>query len=342
MKNNIVKVFFGVLFFIIILVWYFYLTANKDIKSNSWDNIDLLIRNNSWETLFSDSIPFQKWDEVELNFILKNSNSKVSLDLGKVRQKFDIKEIYIDNEKIDKLDDNLDIKNSKNIKIIAKAKDKGILKEEEKNEIVTDFEENREKLIEEEQEIETQEVDEKLPIKDKEIIIDIKKLNSNINNLIEIKGSSKNLVKYINIWWRSFTPVSKSWSVFISVDKNTFVSWSYFVIIQFNDSEVVTLDKKIYFDFSSDKVNIANITPNVIENDIDRYVVLQWNGLSKVISIQLNNNIILKNTSFDIINDNVLSVKIPKWLSRWYYYFNIMTTEWIYVIKNLNFYIDNK
>jgi hypothetical protein len=28
--------------------------------------------------------------------------------------------------------------------------------------------------------------------------------------------------------------------------------------------------------------------------------------------MQLSNNIILKTTSFDIINDNVMSVKIPK------------------------------
>lgn len=159
-------------------------------------------------------------------------------------------------------------------------------------------------------------------------------LNSNINNLVEITWSWRELVKYVNIGWVSLTPINESNKTFLTIAKNTFSSWEYFIIVQLNDNEIVTLNEKIKFTYNSSKVNIANITPNTIKNDFDTFIVLQGNWFSKIISIQLSNNIILKTTSFDIINDNVMSVKIPKDLGVWSYYFNIMTIDWITELKN--------
>lgn len=165
--------------------------------------------------------------------------------------------------------------------------------------------------------------------------------NSNINNLIEITGSGKNLVKYVNIGWVSLTPINESDKTFLTIAKNTFNSWDYFIILQLENNEIVTLNEKIIFTYSNSKVNIANITPDRIKNDKDTFIVLQWNGFAKIISMQLSNNIILKTTSFDIINDNVMSVKIPKDLEIWNYYFNIMTVDGITEVKNNTFYITN-
>ncbi len=58
-------------------------------------------------------------------------------------------------------------------------------------------------------------------------------------------------------------------------------------------------------------------------------------------SIQLSNNLILKNAEFNIINKQVAGVKIPKGLPAGEYYFNIMDTATIYEIKNMKFTITN-
>jgi hypothetical protein len=38
-----------------------------------------------------------------------------------------------------------------------------------------------------------------------------------------------------------------------------------------------------------------------------------------------------------VVNDNVVSIKIPKWLQAGKYYFNIMDTAGIYEAKNIPF-----
>ena len=94
---------------------------------------------------------------------------------------------------------------------------------------------------------------------------------------------------------------------------------------------------KIKFVYTDSKINIANITPGKISNKKDTFLVLQWNGFNKIIQMQLSNNVILKNTSFKTINDNVATIKIDKWLDIWEYFFTIMHTEWIEELRNLKF-----
>ncbi len=172
------------------------------------------------------------------------------------------------------------------------------------------------------------------------ITFDNYNLNSNINNLIKINWDKKNLIKYVNIGWVSLTPIVDKDEIFLSIAKNTFWNWEYFIILQMMDNSIITLNKKISFVFNDSETNIANITPKSIKNTQDTHIVLQWNWFSKVISLQLSNNIILKNASFEIISDQVMSVKIPKNLNKWTYFLNIMTTKWIINLKNNTFIIN--
>lgn len=301
------------------------------------EKIDLLIRNNSWESPFSDSVPYKKWDELELNFILKwNYDKEIKLNFDKLKLKFKIKWTYIWDKEVSDWK-NIDIKKWEKVKIIAEALDNWVIKKEE-NEDIIEITKEEEKKKEEKKNEEEKKV---IEIPSSNVSLNNYSINWNINNLIEVLWDWKDYIDYVNIWWISLKPIkSDEGKVFLSINQNSFTAWEYFVIVQFSDWTIQTLNEKMKIDFSVSKVNVSNITPSQIKNDIDRYIVIQWNWLSKVISIQLNNNIILKNTSFDVISDNVLSVKIPKELVAWKYYFNIMTTDGIYEIKNKTFNIN--
>lgn len=320
----------------ILSLFIFVMYDYKNIESSTIkEKIDLLIRNNSWESPFSDSVPYKKWDEIELNLILKGDYTKeIKLNTEKLKLNFKIKSIYIWDKEVSDWK-NIDVKKWEKIKIIVEALDNWVIKKDENQDIVEIIkeEENKEEEKKEEEKV--------TEIPSSNVSLNNYNINWNINNLIEILWDWRNYIDYVNIWWVSLKPVkSDDNKVFLSINQNTFTAWEYFVIVQFSDGTIQTLNEKIKFDFSEAKVNVSNITPNQIKNDIDRYIVIQWNWLSKVISIQLNNNIILKNTSFDVISDNVLSVKIPKELVTWKYYFNIMTTDGIYEIKNKTFNIN--
>ena len=161
--------------------------------------------------------------------------------------------------------------------------------------------------------------------------------NSNINNLLEISWRDIDKIKFLNIWSYSFSPNIKDWVAYILIKQNTFDSWNYFVFIQPLQWSIIPLDTQMSFEYNNEKINIANITPNQVNNSKDSYIVLQWNGFSDIISLQLNNNIILEKTDFDIINDKVMSVKIDKKLDTGIYSFNIMTTDNIIQIDNMDF-----
>lgn len=134
-----------------------------------------------------------------------------------------------------------------------------------------------------------------------------------------------------------FKPVLFENKLNVSLDHDLFSSGEYFVFYELTNGKLVTSDAKITFEHSDATINIAGLTPNTIRNDIDRFITLQGNGFNKIISIQLNNNLILKNAEFTIINEHVAGVKIPKGLPPGEYYFNIMDTGSIYELKNMKF-----
>lgn len=325
-KFIIYLIFVSIIFIWLLSYFYVFNWNNQNQKENLYD---ILIKNNSWNTPFLDTLPYKKNEELQLNIIFPwESKNKITLDLDKINKKINIKKIFIDEKEINK--DNIVIENWESIKIIWEAIWDGILKKEDLIDIIKNIENIKEEKKEE------QKITWNIDIK-----FDKKVLNSNINNLIEITWSGKEFIKYVNIWEISLTPIHVNNKTFLTISKNTFNSWEYFTIVQLQNNELITLNEKIIFHYEQSKVNIANITPNYIKNDIDRNIVLQWNGFSKIISLQLNNNTILKNTSFQIINDNVITVLIPKDLDVWNYYFNIMTVDWINELKNNIFTINN-
>ena len=331
MKKRYLYIFWVI--FLIIIFWvleyFFGIKSIKDEFSN-----EVYIKNNSWNTEYLNSVPYKKNDELEVFFVIKNEkkqSGKINYDW--LKKKIDIDKIFIDDKEISK-DDNIDVDWWVWVKIIWKAKENWILKNDD---IDLNFEvtkDNQKEIEETKKDLDTY----SWSIK---IFFSKYSLNSNKNNLIELTWSWINQIKYVNIWWHSLTPISENNKVFLSIDKNTFDNWSYFIILQLLNWELLTLNEKLYFEFDNEKINITNITPNILKKDTDRNIVLQWNWFSKIISIQLNNNIILSNATFEIISDKVVIIKLPKDINAWTYYLNIMWTDKIYEIKNKNFVINN-
>ena len=152
---------------------------------------------------------------------------------------------------------------------------------------------------------------------------------SNIENLIKINWIDD--LKSVYIWKRVFEPIFFKWNVFVKIKKYTINEWEYNIIFNLNNWNPIEYDKKIHF-WESDSKNIfiSNIVPNILKNNKRSNVVLQWRWFSKIISIQLSHNLILAKADFKIINDNVMSLSIPRWLKTGKYFLNIMSTYWIY------------
>lgn len=164
---------------------------------------------------------------------------------------------------------------------------------------------------------------------DNNIKISKTKFSSNINNIIKISWNNIEDIIEVKIWNYIYYPSIIEWLLYILVEQNTKLNWEYEVLLVFKDNSVQKLYTKLFFSYNSESLIVSDITPSKIKNDIDRNIILQWKWFSKVISIQLSNNIVLKDTYFNIINDNVLNIKIPKGLDKWIYGINIMNTDWI-------------
>lgn len=172
--------------------------------------------------------------------------------------------------------------------------------------------------------------------------INLQKLNysSNINNIIKFSWNNLEQIVSVKIWENSFVPELIEWFLYVLVEENNYLNWEYSVFFILKDWTITNFDKKINFSLSNESLLVTDITPKELKNDIERNIILQWKWFTKVISIQLSNNIVLKSTSFNIINDNVLNIKIPKNLDIWKYSLNIMNTSWI-VKPNIQLTIKN-
>lgn len=297
---------------------------------------DFIIKNNSSNSSVWKDIFYKKWDNIEYTFFMqKDFNWNISINTDKLDKVMKDYDIYIDDKKISKDNlKNLKIDDEKIIKFKWIAiKDNIIKTKEETVDDLIDIEII--KVEEEKDDIKT------LSWTLTNVTLSNLNFSSNINNLLIISGKNLSNIQYINIWWKTFTPKFNNNKLYIGIDKDSFATWEYFVLFQLKNNQIVTYPSKIRFTYDENSINISQITPNIIKNDIDRYLVIQWNNLSKVIRVQLSNNVILKDTSFKVINNNVITIKIPAWLNSWNYFINFMWTQWIFELKNSQFTITN-
>lgn len=313
-------------------IYYF---INHKTEVNKVDKT-FFIKNTTWWTNSNDSIPFKKNDNLDLTFIFESTFWNIAnIDLSKLENKINIKEIYINDELKNKTDlKNIKFKDVVKLKIIWDAQENS-----QENENLKDL---INITIEWEKEEETQSWE----ILDKTKTVEIFSFNShffssNIWNILEISWTNLELIDYVIIWEKKLNWVLKDNKFYVRLDSNSFWAWDFFVGFYLKNGKLTSTDKKIIFSYNPNPINIVAITPNKISNKKDSYVVIQWNWFAKMISLQLSNNYIFKNALFNIINDKVATVKIPAWLVSWTYYFNIMDVKWIYKAEDIKLEITN-
>lgn len=297
---------------------------------------DFIIKNNSNDSGVWKDVFYKKWDNIEYTFFMKKDfDWTISINTDKLDKIMKDYDIYIDDEKISKDDlKNIKINDKKIIKFKWTALKDNIIKT--KDETVDDLVDIN--IIKEEEKKDDVKI---LTWALANVKLSNLSFNSNINNLLIISWDNLWNIQYVNIWWKTFTPKLDNNKLYIWIDKDSFASWDYFLLFQLKNNQIQTYQSKIKFTYDSNSINISQITPSSIKNDIDRYLVIQWNNLSKVIRVQLSNNVILKDTSFKVINNNVITIKIPAWLNPWNYFINFMWTQWIFELKNSQFTITN-
>lgn len=305
----------------------------RDLDFGSRFETRSLMRNLTWQTDFRENVPYKKGDELEYTWIFSgDSPHRIGLDLSMFRNTLDITRIELDDREIDENDlRNIRVKDASLLKITGKAKNTST------NETIDLKPEITVETTEKEEVIEPPKAEENTGSDASGIILERTRYNSNINNLVTIRGKDLGSIEFVNIGEKRIRPVSSSGVLFVQIDRDTFASGEYFVFFTLRSGKIVTSDQRISFEHSDSPINIAGITPNTITNIQDTFVVIQGNGFDKIVSIQLSNNLILKNAEFRIVNAHVAGVKIPKDLPPGKYYFNIMDTASIYELKNMPF-----
>lgn len=328
MKKNILYIFYILILALILILAYFYF-FNKSVVGNKI-NSSLFIKNITWQTNWNDFVPFKKNDSLDLTFIFDADFGNISnINIDKLSKKIYIKEIYVNDEKKDRNSlKNVRFNNILKLRIVWDALENSIEWENIKNDVEIDV--TWEKLEET--------LEEEIIDKTKEVLIssfNSQKFNSNINNILEISGQNLELIDYLIIWEKKIEWIYKDNKFYARIDKNIFWNWDFFVGFYLKNGKLETSNSKLTFSYNPNPINIAAITPTKISNKKDSYIVIQWNWFNKMVSLQLSNNYIFKNTLFNIISNQVASVKIPSWLTPGVYYFNIMDTKGIYNADNI-------
>jgi len=326
---------------LILIFWglFLFFWKIRDFDFGSDFKREFFVRNLTWQTDFLPSVPYKKWDILEFTSIFSLTHPRnIGLDISLIKSLIDIERIELDGKTVSEKDlSEIHITESALLKITGRAKNMST-PESEKQDISPTLVTNTEVEIIKEV---TEEVDIPPEKEPSNLVFHGTKYNSNINNLISITGSGLESIEFVNIGGIGFRPVLGSGTLFVQVDRDVFASGEYFVFLQLRNGKILTRNEKITFEHSNARINIANITPKSIRNDAERFVVIQGNGFDKIVSIQLSNNLILKNAEFNIINTHVAGVRIPKDLPPWEYYFNIMDTQSIYELRTMRFTITN-
>ncbi|MCK9272090.1 hypothetical protein M0P65_00925 [Candidatus Gracilibacteria bacterium] len=327
MKKNILYTIYLTILAGALIGAYIYFSVNI---SNNKVNSSLFIKNLTWQTNGSDFVPFKKNDSLDFTFVFDSLfGNSLNLNISKLEKKINIKEIYINDEKKDKNSlKNIHFKNILKLRIVGDAIQNSLENENIKNDVEVELIGDKPEEI----------VEEEIIDKTKEVLIftfNSQNFNSNINNVLEISGQNLELIDYLVIGEKKIEGIYKDDKFYARIEKNIFGNGDFFVGFYLKNGKLETSSSKLTFSYNPNPINIAAITPDKISNKKDSYVVIQGNGFNKIVSLQLSNNYIFKNTLFNIINNQVASVKIPSGLTPGVYYFNIMDTKGIYNAANL-------
>ncbi len=317
---------YGVIIGIILCIIGATLLYTKDLYLNPYYWYNVLFsttENNIWEK--SSAVP---WETIRYHIVLeKDMWENLRLNKEKIKEKIKISQIFVDGEEIQD-SDKISWKENTEIIIIGEILSEKILEKKDAFIEVWDnsnLEEKTEDTLWEISNISLQETH----------------FLSDFNHLVEIQGSGIENIAFINIGDKSFSPQYHEGKYFISLPKDLFWSGDFFTFYQDKQQNIIPFWEKVSFTSSQESINISHITPKQFWYNTQENIVLQGRWFNSVISLQLSNNIIFQTTNFEIVSDKIMIVSIPKDLSTWNYFFNVMTTQKIHPFQNHIFTITN-
>lgn len=324
-------------FFILSIImggtWVFYQTHHSQ---DTHPIKDSYIKNSKWGTQLQTNMPYSIGNSLEFYYILdpNTSEGRAKVNLEKLSEKIDITNIEFWEKQID-VDTNINFNLKKNtpLKISWVAKVNNNSNDSDTSDLL-DIE-IIPNTIAEEIAI-SPEATETLKIPTN-IWISETIFQSNLNNLLEISGDNIENILYVTIGWNSFVPTFKNGKMYVFIEKAIFQTGNYFILLQTKNNKIITLEKNISFFYVDADVSVTHITPNIVSNRKNSWIVLQGDWFNKIISIQLNNNLILKDTAFEVISNWVLQLQIPKSLAPGRYNINVLTTQDIINIDTIFF-----
>lgn len=302
-----------------------------------WLITDYYIANKTWDTEYTKEVFYKKWDELEYIYILNNTSDtfkRIEIDTWKIEQLLNLSDLNVE-----KSSDIISWNSSMILKFNWIALGAWWTKEElfkdiEKFIRLIDIAQQDIDLINPEDEQKPQIIIEKSDI---DISLEKDVFISDIDNLIKITWIWLEWISSIWIWDKFFKLLSKNNEYYILIPAKTFPDWNYFVIVVLNSWDIIAQNKTVEFNLDWQEVVITSILPNQVENNIPRWITLQWDWFSGAISVQLSNNFVFKKTSFKIVSNSVMAVEIPAWLGPWKYFINIMTFAWIFEFPDYGF-----
>jgi len=332
MRTRFLSISIAILLLVLIeaIVWFWCFVK---VAATTEKQTEILMRNLTWGTNLEPFTPYKKNDDLEFVLITESATEDgAKIDLSQLHEKVDITEILINDVPKRESDlSDLPFEGALKVSIRGKAKDAGLNQEGLQNAIKLSF--LRKRSAKKEIPVE------KVPVgpAPEAITVPDEILSSNIDHLVPLSGKNLESIDRVVVGEKTFSGLVKDGKYYFIIPKDTFGNGEFFIGLYLRNGQLVPTQDRLAFTYNGNPINIAAITPNQLRNEEDHYVVVQGNGFSKMISIQLSNNLIFKNALFTVINDNVVSIKIPKGLEPGEYYFNMMDTAGIYEAKNIQF-----
>lgn len=152
------------------------------------------MRNLTWQTDFRSSVPYKKGDDLEYSWIFSGDSPRnIAMDISLLRNFLDITRMELDDKEVSEKDlSHMYIRDSSLLKITGKAKNTSSTETVLQPKIVVEIQER------EKEEVQKEEV----PIPQTEptgITIDQTRYNSNINNLLTLRGQNLSAIEFVNI-----------------------------------------------------------------------------------------------------------------------------------------------
>ncbi len=298
------------------------------------------VRNVTWKTGFSENTPFRKGEEVEILYSVDAETAPMhALDFRKLAPSLDVLRVEVDGTALGRVPSGILPFGPKGVvKIVAKTKTGALLSPKDVSEVSFD------------EEVRADEIPPEIPAHDPAatgsgmseperpaagssnaggMTVSPLSYSLDVSNVVRVSNPPKGILSVV-LGDRRFDGRYEAGAYVFVVPERAFSAGEKFLAFSMSDGKLLPSDIHLSFDGGEANLGVAAVTPSAVPSDRESYVTLQGHGFSKALSLQLQNGVVIRGASFEIVNDSVMIVKIPAGLSSGTYAFNVMDVSGIY------------